>query len=169
MNKNKTTTSTTYRAKSTDKAKTKESTSKRGKSEQKTAKRRVAKEKDENAPKKGLSAYIFFCQDERPKAKADGVEGKDLMKECGERWAKVSEKDKKKYEDMAAKDKERYERECEEAGISKEKSKSKTEAKDGKKSVGKKTEKVEKSKKADDKKKKSTKKKEESDEEEDDE
>lgn len=165
MNKNK----TNQRPKSTDKAKNKENTSKRGKSEEKV-KKRQAKEKDENGPKKNLSAYLLFCNDERPKAKADGVEGKDLMRVLADRWGKCTEKEKKKYEDLAQKDKERYERECEEAGISKEKSKSKTEAKDknGRKSTSKKTQKPDNSKK-EDKKKKSVKKNESEDEEEDDE
>ncbi len=164
MNKTK----TTARSKSTDKAKGKESTSKRGKSEEKSKQRRQVKEKDENAPKKNLSAYLLFSNDERPRAKEEGVEGKNMMSELAARWGKCTEKEKKKYEDMAAKDKERYERECEEAGITKGKSKSKTEAKDkgARKSTTKKTQKDEKSKK-DDKKKKTTKKEESEDEDDD--
>jgi hypothetical protein len=60
--------------------------------------------KDPNAPKKPLCAYFLFCQDERPKVKAEFPDHSvtDIAKEMGCRWKKVDSRRKEKY-------KERYE------------------------------------------------------------
>ncbi len=85
------------------------------------------KKKDPNAPKRGKSAYIFFGQEYREKAKEELIEehGDDykhtmVMAKLGEMWnelkASTKPKDKKavaKFEKMAADDKERYEAEKE--------------------------------------------------------
>jgi len=67
--------------------------------------------KDPNAPKRSLSGFFFFCHDERGKVKAVhpsyGVG--DIAKELGKRWEVCP--NKPKYEQMAAKDKARYEKE----------------------------------------------------------
>lgn len=67
--------------------------------------------KDPNAPKRALSGFFFFCHEERPKVKAIhptyGVG--DIAKELGKRWEVCP--NKPKYEAMAAKDKQRYEKE----------------------------------------------------------
>lgn len=131
-----------------DKKKNKENVSKKGKTEEKGSKRSVSKSKepkDENAPKKALSSYMLWSLNERKKLKEEGVEGKDIMGELGQRWNKMADKDKKKWEDLHEKDKERYEREMKEAGLplAAEK-KAKTETKDQgdkKAGVGKKSEK----------------------------
>jgi len=71
-------------------------------------KKRKKKEKDPNAPKRGLSGFFLFCSDERPKVRAsfpDYPVG-DVAKELGKRWEVCV--DKGKYEAAAAKDKERY-------------------------------------------------------------
>lgn len=67
--------------------------------------------KDPNAPKRALSAFFCFCNDERPKVKAQhpGYSVGDIAKELGKRWEGCT--NKSKYEAIAAKDKERYERE----------------------------------------------------------
>jgi uncharacterized short protein YbdD (DUF466 family) len=67
--------------------------------------------KDPNAPKRALSAFFCFCNDERPKVKAQhpNMTVGDVAKELGKRWETCS--NKPKYEAIAAKDKERYERE----------------------------------------------------------
>jgi len=69
--------------------------------------------KDANAPKRNLSAYFLFCAEERGRVKqADPtLTLGDVAKELGKRWAAVDQATKGKFEKLAAKDKERYERE----------------------------------------------------------
>ncbi|GFT96484.1 high mobility group protein DSP1 [Nephila pilipes] len=66
--------------------------------------------KDPNAPKRSLSAFFWFSNDERPKVKEampDSTVG-DIAKELGRRWNAVSPDTKAKYDALAAKDKARY-------------------------------------------------------------
>ncbi len=93
--------------------------------EEKTAKKgkngKVKKVKDPSAPKRGKSAYIFFCADMRDTVRSElGNDSKatEVTKELGVRWNKLKEStkvsDKKlltKYEKMATDDKGRYEKE----------------------------------------------------------
>ena len=60
------------------------------------------------------SAFFWFCNDERPKVRAvnPGLGVGDVAKELGKKWALVSPTDKARYEQLAAKDKERYARVC---------------------------------------------------------
>lgn len=77
--------------------------------------------KDPNKPKRGKSAYIFFCADHREKVKeklGDGAKATKVTTELGKQWnelkASTTSFDKKqlgKYEEQAKEDKERYERE----------------------------------------------------------
>jgi len=69
--------------------------------------------KDPNAPKRSLSAFFWFCNDERPKVKGVMPEATvgEVAKELGRRWADVSTSQKSKFEALAAKDKARYEKE----------------------------------------------------------
>lgn len=70
--------------------------------------RKRRRTKDPNAPKRALSAFFFFCADERPKVRAmypDYGVG-DVAKELGKRWEVC--RDKPSYEVKAAGDKERY-------------------------------------------------------------
>jgi len=71
------------------------------------------KKKDPNAPKRALSAFFWFCADERPKVRALKPEASvgDIAKDLGLKWKTVSNELKKKYETLASKDKLRYERE----------------------------------------------------------
>ena len=74
--------------------------------------------KDPNKPKRGRSAYILFCADERPVAKSaldDGTPPTEVTSELGRRWKQLKESTKpadkkryKKYVDTAAVDKKRY-------------------------------------------------------------
>jgi len=69
--------------------------------------------KDPNAPKRALSAFFWFCNDERPKVKEtmqDSTVG-EVAKELGRRWNECTDEQKSKYEALAAKDKARYEKE----------------------------------------------------------
>ncbi|KAI4462663.1 high mobility group protein dsp1 [Holotrichia oblita] len=69
--------------------------------------------KDPNAPKRSLSAFFWFCNDERGKVKGANPEYGvgDIAKELGRRWAEADQETKAKYEAMAEKDKARYEKE----------------------------------------------------------
>ncbi|KAG8221849.1 hypothetical protein J437_LFUL003225 [Ladona fulva] len=69
--------------------------------------------KDPNAPKRPLSAFFWFCNDERPKVKASNPEYGvgDIAKELGRKWADADQDLKSKYEAMAEKDKARYDKE----------------------------------------------------------
>ena len=83
-------------------------------------KTRKTSDKDPNAPKRGKTAYIFFCTAMRPQVKEDlGEEGKSsIMAELGKRWKELKEDDDREdelaeYTKMAANDKTRYEDEKE--------------------------------------------------------
>ncbi|KKK18868.1 hypothetical protein P175DRAFT_0508373 [Aspergillus ochraceoroseus IBT 24754] len=69
------------------------------------------KKKDPNAPKRGLSAYMFFANDNRDKVREEnpGISFGQVGKMLGEKWKALSETERKPYEDKAAADKKRYE------------------------------------------------------------
>jgi hypothetical protein len=79
------------------------------KTTKKTAAGKVKKVKDPNAPKRALSAYMFFAKDQRANIlkKNPNFSVTDVAKELGVQWKTI--KDKSKYEKEAAKDKARYE------------------------------------------------------------
>jgi len=68
------------------------------------------KKKDPNAPKNALSAFMYFSNDNRDKVKADnpGIPFGQVGKLLGEQWKALTAEDKVKYDEMAKKDKERY-------------------------------------------------------------
>lgn len=77
-------------------------------------KRGKKNKKDPNAPKRALSAFFWFCNDERNKVKEGlpaGAGVGEVSKECARRWNGLSQSAKAKYEALAAKDKARYEKE----------------------------------------------------------
>jgi len=65
--------------------------------------------------KKNLNAYNYYMKENRDKFKAEkkDLKPKDVTKELGAKWKKLKPEEKKPYEDMAKKDKERYEKEFE--------------------------------------------------------
>ena len=69
--------------------------------------------KDPNAPKRSLSAFFWYCHDERGKVKGANPEYGvgDIAKELGRRWSDADPEAKSKYEQIAEKDKARYEKE----------------------------------------------------------
>ncbi|GAB7361970.1 hypothetical protein MBLNU230_g2007t1 [Neophaeotheca triangularis] len=71
------------------------------------------KKKDPNMPKRGLSAYMFFANDQRDKVREEnpGIKFGEVGKLLGERWKSLNEKQKAPYEAKAAADKKRYEEE----------------------------------------------------------
>ena len=88
---------------------------------------------DPNAPKRGLSAYMFFANDTRDKVRSDNPNMKfgkfprwttvdnananapcllgEVGKVLGERWKALTDAQKAPYEKKAAADKKRYEEE----------------------------------------------------------
>jgi len=73
-------------------------------------KKRTRRAKDPRAPKRSMSAFFWFAQDERPKVRAANPSFAvgDIAKELGRRWSEVSPTLKSKYEGKAEKDRERY-------------------------------------------------------------
>ena len=71
--------------------------------------------KDPNAPKRGLSAYMFFSAAKRAEITAAnpsfGVT--DVAKALGEKWKTITDEEKSVYQQQADEDKIRYEREME--------------------------------------------------------
>lgn len=74
---------------------------------------RASKQKDPNAPKRPLSAFFLFSQDERPKIKSENasLSVADVAKVIGEKWRGASDDVKRRYEKAAQEAKERYETE----------------------------------------------------------
>jgi hypothetical protein len=66
---------------------------------------------DPNAPKRGLSAYMFFANEQRDNVREENPNATfgDVGKRLGERWKALSEKQRAPYEAKAAADKKRYE------------------------------------------------------------
>jgi len=69
------------------------------------------KKKDPNAPKRGLSAYMFFANDQRDNVREEnpGISFGQVGKVLGDRWKALSEKQRQPYEAKAQADKKRYE------------------------------------------------------------
>jgi len=69
------------------------------------------KKKDPNAPKRGLSAYMFFANEQRENVRTEnpGIAFGQVGKVLGERWKALSDKQRQPYEAKAAADKKRYE------------------------------------------------------------
>jgi len=76
------------------------------------SKMKIKAKKDPNLPKRAKSGFMFYCDEYRPQSIAKYKEaGKkviiaEVAKELGKGWGKL--KSKKKYDKLAAKDKERY-------------------------------------------------------------
>ncbi|GAA5862053.1 hypothetical protein JCM3774_006153 [Rhodotorula dairenensis] len=69
--------------------------------------------KDPNAPKRPLSAYMLFSQDKRAEVKEEkpDVSFGEIGKILGAKWKEADENERKPYEDKAAAEKVRYEKE----------------------------------------------------------
>ena len=74
---------------------------------------KARKKKDPNAPKRARSAYLFFVSAVRDAVKQEFPELSfgETQKKLAEKYKQLSKDEKAKYDDMAAKDRERYERE----------------------------------------------------------
>ena len=71
------------------------------------------KKKDPNAPKRAMTSFFYFSKEMRPKVKEENPEMTfgELGKKIGELFRGLSADEKEKYEELAKKDKERYQRE----------------------------------------------------------
>jgi len=85
------------------------------KEKRKAEKSRAAKsskgKKDPNAPKRPLSAYMFFSQDWRERIKTENPDAGfgEVGKLLGAKWKELDDEEKKPYVDMATADKVRAE------------------------------------------------------------
>lgn len=72
--------------------------------------RKVKKVKDPNAPKRARGSFVFFTFDMRPQILKEfpGVKFVEMGTIMGERWRALTPDEKKKYENMAAEDKIRF-------------------------------------------------------------
>jgi len=68
------------------------------------------KKKDPKKPKRAMSSFMFFANDKRNEVRAANPDLKitEVGKKLGEMWKSLIDSDKKKYEEQAAQDKERY-------------------------------------------------------------
>ncbi|CCF59196.1 hypothetical protein KAFR_0G01620 [Kazachstania africana CBS 2517] len=80
-----------------------------------TKKRTQRRKKDPNAPKRALSAYMFFANENRDIVRSENpdVTFGQIGRILGERWKALNAEDKEPYEAKAAADKKRYESEKE--------------------------------------------------------
>eukprot|EP00668_Euglena_longa_P038193 GGOE01049181.1.p1 GENE.GGOE01049181.1~~GGOE01049181.1.p1 ORF type:complete len:247 (+),score=59.07 GGOE01049181.1:46-786(+) len=75
-------------------------------------KRGKKKEKDPNAPKRALSAYMLFSTSEGPKIRETvKADPKSAMAKIAEAWKNVDQATKQKFEKLAVEDKKRYDKE----------------------------------------------------------
>jgi HMG (high mobility group) box len=82
-----------------------------------TATKATKKKKDPNAPKRALTAYNYFMQENCEKIKAklgDKVTNAELFAEVGKQWKELAPRNKTKYEKLAKKDQERHAKEVKE-------------------------------------------------------
>eukprot|EP01025_Chloroclados_australasicus_P012162 TRINITY_DN1556_c0_g1_i1.p9 TRINITY_DN1556_c0_g1~~TRINITY_DN1556_c0_g1_i1.p9 ORF type:complete len:101 (+),score=18.27 TRINITY_DN1556_c0_g1_i1:131-433(+) len=78
----------------------------------KERKQRIKREKDPNAPKKPMGAYMWFSKVKREEVKQKHPDKKvtEIGKVLGEMWRGLNDDQKKEYQDMAEQDKRRYEK-----------------------------------------------------------
>jgi hypothetical protein len=74
---------------------------------------KAKKAKDVNAPKKGMSAFMMFSNENRNKIKTDNPEATfgEIGRKVGEAWKALNDKQKAVYTKKAEEDKQRYESE----------------------------------------------------------
>merc|ERR1719378_1523728 len=80
---------------------------------QKKSDEKKSKKKDPNAPKGARSAYLYFSNEVREKLKSENPEISitECAKEAGKLWKELTPSRRAKFENMAANDKIRYEKE----------------------------------------------------------
>lgn len=75
---------------------------------------RKRKKRDPLAPKRPLSAFFLFCQEERPKVREERPNASisEIAKVMGEKWSKIDAERKKSYEEEAIRAKASYDKEA---------------------------------------------------------
>ena len=81
--------------------------------------KKTRKLKDKDKPKRACSAYLYFCKSARATVKSDlgnGAKITEITQELGKRWRELKSSDDAEesmtaYQELAAKDKERYQNE----------------------------------------------------------
>ncbi|XP_019161740.1 PREDICTED: FACT complex subunit SSRP1-like [Ipomoea nil] len=88
----------------------KPSTSRKKADDDMSKKKKQKKKKDPNAPKRAISAFMFFSNNERENVKKTnpGIAFTEVGKVLGDKWNKMSAEEKQPYEAMARADKKRY-------------------------------------------------------------
>jgi len=78
-------------------------------------KRKAKKKKDPNKPKRNMSAFFLYSNANRERVKTENPEAKfgDIAKILSQEFKGLPENEKEQWKDLAAKDKERYQREME--------------------------------------------------------
>jgi len=69
------------------------------------------KKKDKNAPKRALSAYMFFAAEERGSSQYSHLMPSEVMKAIGAAWQELRPSQRERYQQQADMDKARYETE----------------------------------------------------------
>jgi structure-specific recognition protein 1 len=89
---------------------------KKSKAEPDKGKKPARKKKDKDAPKRGMSGYMFFMNANRERYKREhpGAKVTEIGKFAGEEWRTMDAEAKAPWEEKAKADKERYEREMKE-------------------------------------------------------
>jgi len=79
------------------------------------AKPKKKRKRKSSGKKRGKSAYMFFCAEERLKIKEElpGLKGREVMCELGRRWKRAKLGDTSRWVDLAKEDKERVQSESE--------------------------------------------------------
>lgn len=72
-------------------------------------KRRKAKDRDPNMPKRPTNAYLLFCEMNKEKMRENGSQ--DVSKDLTEAWKSLNEQDRKPYYKLYNEDRERYQKE----------------------------------------------------------
>ena len=68
------------------------------------------RKRDPNAPKRPMTAFMYFAREERPKVMKDNPNFSvpEIGKELGARWRKLGDNERAKFDALAAKDMARY-------------------------------------------------------------
>ena len=90
--------------------------------------------KDENAPKKGKSAFLYYVEAKKDgyKAANPDLKHKEVISKLSKQWNELAAGDKKPFQDLAEADKERFKKEKEAYVNSKKDSETKKKGKKGK-------------------------------------
>ena len=77
------------------------------------SKRRRRERKEAGAPKRAMTAFLYYILDRRAGLKKEKpqLDNKQIISEMGSEWNRMKEEDKKKYLEKAAIDRKRYEKE----------------------------------------------------------